>query len=67
VSCAPTHELVSLRELSRRTGLDPKTIRELRDRGGMPVYQITKRRQLVVLEEWWGWFREHRRPAPTRS
>lgn len=60
-------ELVSLRELSRRTGLDPKTLRELRDKAGMPVYRITKRRQLVVLAEWWVWFRDHPVTPPIPS
>jgi len=58
-----TPELVSLRELSRRTGIDLKTLRGLRDHSGMPVYRITKRRQLVILGEWWGWFRAHRLSA----
>ena len=59
-SAADLPELVSLRELSRRTGLDHKTLRDLRDNAAMPVYRITRRRQLVVLSEWYEWFRAHR-------
>ena len=60
MTCATTDELVSLRELSRRTGIDLKTLRGLRDSDGMPVYRIDKRRQLVILGEFWDWFRAHR-------
>lgn len=57
--------LVSLRELSRRTGLSEPTLRRLRDEGGMPVYQLGKRRQAVILDEFWVWFRKHRVNDPS--
>lgn len=53
-------ELVSLRELSRLTGISEPHLRMLRDEGGMPVYQVGRRRQTVILEEFWEWFRAHR-------
>lgn len=53
-------ELVSLRELSKRTGFGEPFLRKLRDTEGMPVYQIGKRRQTVIVEEFWAWFHSHR-------
>lgn len=53
-------EIVSLRELSRRTGLSEPHLRMLRDEAGMPVYQIGRRRQSVIIDEFWAWFRAHR-------
>lgn len=55
-----TNELVSLRELAQRTGISQPTLRKLRDEQGMPVYKLTKRRQVVVMHEFWDWFRAHR-------
>lgn len=55
-----TSDLLSLRELARRTGISPTTLRALRDTGELPVYQIGKRRQLVIMSEFWAWFRKHR-------
>ena len=64
MTCAvPTDELVSLRELSRRTGISMPTLRGYRDREGLPVYRFDKRRQIVILSEWWAWVRRHRLTA----
>jgi hypothetical protein len=52
--------MVSLRELSRLTGIGLKTITDLRDEGRIPVYQITKKRQLVIYEEFMDWFHEQK-------
>lgn len=57
-------EMISLRELSRRTGIGLKTLRKLRDNQGLPVYRIGKRRQTVIASEWWEWVRSHRLPIP---
>jgi DNA-binding transcriptional regulator YhcF (GntR family) len=61
-----TDELVSLRELARRTGISCITLAQMRDFDGMPVYQLTRRKQLVVMREFWDWFRAHKvKPQPT--
>lgn len=52
--------IVSLRELSRRTGFSEPYLRKLRDEEGMPVYRLGRRRQTVILAEFWEWVREHR-------
>lgn len=55
-----TDELVSLRELSRRTGLSMHELRRLRDEDRMPVYRFPhRRRQLVCLAEFRAWVRTH--------
>lgn len=53
-------ELVSLRELSRRTGLSEPHLRKLRDEAGMPVYRIGLRTQSVIWSEFVAWVRSHR-------
>lgn len=53
-------ELVSLRELSRRTGLSEPHLRKLRDESGMPVYRIGRRTQSVIWSEFVEWVRSHR-------
>lgn len=48
-------ELVSLRELARRTGLHVDTVRKWRDRDGLPVYALGPQRQAVVWSEFIDW------------
>lgn len=52
-------ELVSLRELARRTGTHVDTVRQWRDRDGLPVYALGPQRQAVVWGEFIDWLRSH--------
>lgn len=51
-------ELLSLRELARRTGHHEQTVRRWRDRDGMPVYRIGER-QAVIWSEFIAWLKSH--------
>lgn len=53
-------ELVSLRELARRTGKKLDTVRKWRDREGLPVYALGPRRQAVVWGEYVEWLHSRR-------
>ena len=48
-------ELVSLRELARRTGVCINTVRQWRDRDGLPVHALGPQRQAVVWGEYERW------------
>lgn len=50
-------ELVSLRELARRTGMNIDTVRKWRDRDGLPCYRLSRRRQAVIWGEYVEWLR----------
>lgn len=50
-------ELVSLRELARRTGMHVDTVRQWRDRDGLPVYALGPQRQAVIWGEFEDWLR----------
>lgn len=52
-------ELVSLRELARRTGMHVDTVRQWRDRDGLPVYAIGPQRHAVLWSEFMDWLRSH--------
>ena len=52
-------ELVSLRELARRTGTHVHTVQKWRDRDGLPVYALGPQRQAVVWGEFMDWLRSH--------
>lgn len=52
-------ELVSLRELSRRTGVHVHTVQRWRDRDGLPVYALGPQRQAVVWGEFVDWLKAH--------
>jgi uncharacterized protein YjcR len=52
-------ELLSLRELARRTGCHVATVRQWRDRDGLPVYAIGPQRQAVVWSEFIEWLKSH--------
>lgn len=51
-------ELLSLREVARRTGHHEQTVRRWRDRDGMPVYRIGER-QAVIWSEFIVWVKSH--------
>ena len=53
-------ELLSLRELARRTGKDVDTVRKWRDREGLPVYSIGPHRQAVLWDEFVAWLHSRR-------
>lgn len=56
-------ELVSLREVARRTGVCPRTVRRWRDRDDLPVYSIGGL-QVVMWVEFSEWLREHKFRSP---
>lgn len=58
-------ELLSLRELARRTSISKDEIRRWRDEENMPVYQSGKRRQAVIWSEFWEWMRSRKRHPGT--
>lgn len=60
-------ELVSLRELARRTGTHVDTVRRWRDRDGLPVYALGPQRQAVVWDEFVEWLKAHRVQNQTAS
>jgi len=50
-------DLISLRELARRTGVSLREARRWRDEEGMPAYRTGKRRQSVVWQEFKEWLK----------
>lgn len=54
-------ELLSLRELARRSGVHVHTVQKWRDRDGLPVYALGPQRQAVVWGEFLEWL--HARPV----
>jgi hypothetical protein len=60
-------ELLSLRELARRTGKDVDTVRRWRDQEGLPVYSLGPRRQAVLWAEFMTWLQSRRLQDRTRS
>jgi hypothetical protein len=60
-------ELVSLRELARRTGKDVDTVRRWRDRDGLPVYALGPQSQAVVWGEYLAWLRSRSLQNRTES
>lgn len=60
-------ELLSLRELARRTGHHEQTVRQWRDRDGMPVYALGPHRQAVLWSEFLDWLKARRVPTRARS
>lgn len=60
-------ELVSLRELARRTGKDVDTVRRWRDEEGLPVYSLGQNQQAVVWCEYESWLRARRVPTPSAT
>ena len=57
---APSLELVSLRELHRRTGLSEPELRRLVREQGLPCYKVSKRRRVVLVSEFLEWLKGHR-------
>lgn len=53
-------ELLSLRELARRTGTNVDTVRKWRDRDGLPVYSLSRQRHAVLWSEFEEWLRSRR-------
>lgn len=58
-------ELLSLRELARRTGAHVDTVRKWRDTEGLPVYALGPRRQAVLWSEFMEWL--HSRSVQDRT
>lgn len=59
---APTlGELISLRELSRRTSLSQKEVARLRDEEGLPFYVLGRRWQRVLVPEVMAWLADRRK------
>lgn len=52
-------QLLSLRELARRTGHHEQTVRQWRDRDGMPVYSLGGI-QAVIWSEFLEWLKARR-------
>lgn len=51
-------ELLSLRELARRTGASLHEVRRWRDSEGLRVYQTGRRRQSVLWSDFCNWLTE---------
>lgn len=60
-------ELLSLRELARRTGFDKDTVRRWRDEEGLAVYDLGAHRQAVLWGEFLEWLEARRRQNRTES
>lgn len=66
MACAPEPvigPLISLPELSRRTGIDAKELRRLRDEEGLPCYRVGRRWWRVIPEEFRAWLEARRAGA----
>jgi hypothetical protein len=57
--------LISLDELSRRTGISPPELRRLRDEEGMPCYRLGRRWWRVIPAEFRAWLNERAAAAKT--
>ena len=53
-------ELLSLRELARRTGVSTREARRWRDEEGLRVYQTGRRRQAVLWGDFLAWLESRR-------
>ena len=62
-----TTELLSLRELARRTGFDKDTVRRWRDDEGLAVYDLGPHRQAVLWSEFLEWLHSRRIQNRTES
>lgn len=60
-------ELLSLRELARRSGVHVQTVQQWRDRDGLPVYSVGPQRHAVVWGEFLAWLHSHRVQTHTHS
>lgn len=64
------HPFLTLRDAARWLGIDHRTIREARDAGEFPVYQLGRRWQRVSREDLLAWVHAKRcriKPQPHAS